>query len=66
VDIYAAGVGRDTRGRLVTAGGRVLAVTGVAPDVAKARALAYQGVEAISWPGMTYRRDIAERQEDGS
>jgi phosphoribosylamine--glycine ligase len=63
VEIYAAGVARDTRDRLVTAGGRVLAVTGVASDVAKARALAYQGVEAISWPGMTYRRDIAERQE---
>ena len=64
VQVYAAGVGRDTHGQLVTAGGRVLAVTGLAPDIAKARALAYQGVEAISWPGMTYRRDIAEQQED--
>jgi phosphoribosylamine---glycine ligase len=64
VQVYAAGVGRDTRGRLVTAGGRVLAVTGMAADAAKARALAYQGVEAINWPGMTYRRDIAERVED--
>jgi phosphoribosylamine---glycine ligase len=50
----------------VTAGGRVLAVTGLAPDIAKARALAYQGIGAISWPGMAYRRDIAEQQEDGS
>jgi phosphoribosylamine--glycine ligase len=64
VAVYAAGVGRDTRGRLVTAGGRVLAVTGMAADVAKARALAYQGVEAINWQGMMYRRDIAERVED--
>jgi phosphoribosylamine---glycine ligase len=63
VEIYTAGVARDTRGRLVTAGGRVLAVTGVAPDIAQARVLAYQGIEAISWPGMTYRGDIAERQE---
>ena len=43
VEVYAAGVGRDSYGRLATAGGRVLAVTGVAPDVAEARARAYQG-----------------------
>ncbi len=51
VEVYAAGVGRDSFGRLATAGGRVLAVTGVAAGVAAARALAYRGVEAISWRG---------------
>jgi phosphoribosylamine--glycine ligase len=60
VEVSAAGIGRDRHGRLVTAGGRVVAVTGVAPSLDVARGLAYQGVEAISWPGMTYRRDIAE------
>jgi phosphoribosylamine--glycine ligase len=58
VQVCAAGVGCDRNGRLVTAGGRVLAVTGVAARLADARTLAYQGVEAVSWAGMTYRRDI--------
>ena len=35
---------------LVTAGGRVLAVTAVGTDVADARARAYEGVAAISFP----------------
>jgi phosphoribosylamine--glycine ligase len=61
VQLYAAGVGRDTQGRLVTAGGRVLGVTGTGEDLAQARSRAYGGVELIDWPGMTYRRDIAER-----
>ena len=46
-------------GRLVTAGGRVLAVTAVGPDVAHARVLAYKGVDAISFDGAQWRRDIA-------
>ncbi len=46
-------------GHLVTAGGRVLAVTAVGDDVADARANAYGGVERISFPGAHWRRDIA-------
>jgi phosphoribosylamine--glycine ligase len=46
-------------GRLVTAGGRVLAVTAVGSDVADARAKAYEGVAMISFPGAQWRRDIA-------
>lgn len=48
-----------TDGDLVTAGGRVLAVTAVGEDVAAARALAYDGVAAISFPGAQWRTDIA-------
>jgi len=44
---------------LTTAGGRVLAVTGQAPDLAAARALTYQGVGAISFDGAQHRNDIA-------
>jgi phosphoribosylamine--glycine ligase len=44
---------------MVTAGGRVLAVTALAPDVAGARDRAYAAVGKISFPGMQYRRDIA-------
>jgi phosphoribosylamine--glycine ligase len=57
--VYRAGVARDAHGRLVTAGGRVLAVTGMGDDVPAARATAYEAVSAISWPGMHYRTDIA-------
>ncbi len=46
-------------GRLVTSGGRVLAVTAVGADVPDARAKAYEGVAMISFPGAQWRRDIA-------
>jgi phosphoribosylamine--glycine ligase len=47
-------------GRLVTNGGRVLAVTAAGDSVADARARAYEAVGRISFDGMRYRRDIAE------
>ena len=59
VTVFRAGVGRDAAGRWVTAGGRVLAVTGMGDDLAAARAAAYGAVSSISWPGMQYRTDIA-------
>jgi phosphoribosylamine--glycine ligase len=45
--------------RLVTNGGRILGVTGVAPSVAEARERAYAGCGRIHFEGMVYRRDIA-------
>jgi phosphoribosylamine--glycine ligase len=48
-------------GRVVTAGGRVLGVTGRGPTVAAAIAKAYQGVQAISWDGAHYRTDIGRK-----
>ena len=45
--------------RLVSAGGRVLAVRAVGSDVADARAKAYEGVAMVSFPGAHWRRDIA-------
>jgi phosphoribosylamine--glycine ligase len=60
VMVYSAAVGHDTRGGLVTAGGRVLGVTGLGLDLKDARDRAYSAVAAIDWPGMQYRRDIAE------
>jgi phosphoribosylamine--glycine ligase len=58
VDVIHAGTARTPDG-LVTAGGRVLAVRAVGSDVADARARAYEGVAAISFPGAQWRRDIA-------
>jgi len=43
---------------MVTAGGRVLGVTGLGGDLAAARDTAYAAVSHISWPGMQYRSDI--------
>jgi phosphoribosylamine--glycine ligase len=59
VSVYCAGVGADDAGRLVTAGGRVLAVTGQAPDLAAARTRAYEAVSRLAWRGMQHRSDIA-------
>jgi phosphoribosylamine---glycine ligase len=59
VDVVHAGTAVDGEGRLVTAGGRVLAVTAVGSDVADARARAYAGVEKIRIEGAHHRTDIA-------
>ena len=48
-------------GRLVTAGGRVLGVTGLGSDIAAARDVAYAGVREIRFRGAQVRNDIAER-----
>ncbi|MEH3032467.1 MAG: phosphoribosylamine--glycine ligase [Aeromicrobium erythreum] len=61
VDVIHAGTSRDAEGRLVTAGGRVLAVTAVGDDLVQARERAYAGVDLIHIAGAHHRRDIARR-----
>ena len=56
---HAATALRD--GRLVTAGGRVLGVTAVAPDPESAIARAYAAVAEIRFEGIHYRRDIGRK-----
>jgi phosphoribosylamine--glycine ligase len=58
VTVLHAGTSLDDQDRLVTAGGRVLGVTGTGDTVAEARARAYAGVDVISWDGVQYRTDI--------
>jgi phosphoribosylamine---glycine ligase len=58
VTVFCAGVG-SADGQLVTAGGRVLNVCGTGATIDAARRRAYEGLELISWPGMTHRSDIA-------
>ncbi len=48
-------------GRVVTAGGRVLAVSSLGATISEARARAYDAASQISFQGMHYRKDIAER-----
>ena len=60
VTVYHAGTAlRD--GELVTAGGRVLDVTAVAPTFEEARERAYAACELIDFEGKTYRSDIGMR-----
>jgi len=58
-----AGTARDATGALVTAGGRVLNAVGSGPDVATARARAYELAATVSLRGGWYRRDIAARRK---
>jgi phosphoribosylamine--glycine ligase len=58
--VFHAGTKMDG-GQLVTAGGRVLGVTALAPDLAAAREKAYKAVESIVFGGAQYRRDIAAK-----
>lgn len=64
------GVGAISAGQnsheLVTAGGRVLNVTGQGPDLATARERAYAGVTHIDWPGRYVRFDIAAAAVEGA
>jgi phosphoribosylamine--glycine ligase len=60
VEITHAGTA-ERDGRLVTAGGRVLNVTGLGPTLEDARGRAYAVVEQIHFDGAQYRSDIAAR-----
>ena len=60
VSVFHAGTARRD-GRLVTAGGRVLGVQALGPDIHAAIAKAYAGVERIRFAGMQFRRDIGRR-----
>jgi len=57
--VLHAGTATTATGDLVSAGGRVLNVVGSGPDVAAARAAAYDLAATIDMRGGWYRRDIA-------
>ncbi len=60
VTVFHAGTAlRD--GNVVTAGGRVLAVTAMADTLQSACDRAYEALDRIHFDGMYYRRDIAHR-----
>jgi phosphoribosylamine---glycine ligase len=59
VTVYQAGTALDDSGALVTAGGRVLAVTARDADPARARELAYAAVAELDFAGAHFRTDIA-------
>lgn len=58
--VFHAGTRQD-HDTVVTAGGRVLGVTGVGDNISEAVQHAYNGIDQIHFEGMHYRRDIAAR-----
>jgi phosphoribosylamine---glycine ligase len=59
VAVHHAGTSRDSAGRVIASGGRVLSVTATGADLGTARARAYEAVGAIRLDGGHYRSDIA-------
>ncbi|GAA1147472.1 phosphoribosylamine--glycine ligase [Kribbella jejuensis] len=64
VRVFHAGTAIE-KGELVTAGGRVLAVSAVGKDLAEARQRAYAAVGQIRIKGSQHRTDIALKAERG-
>ena len=63
VRVYHMGTRLSKDGRRVeTAGGRVLCVVGLGPDLQAARALAYDAASDIHFEGMRLRTDIGHRE----
>ena len=63
VEVFHAGTARDpATNELVTAGGRVLAVTAVAPTLFEASELSRSHAEQVSFSGKQLRRDIGWRE----
>ena len=58
--IFQAGT-KQTDGKIVPSGGRVLCATALGSDIKEARNNAYKLAETVSWDGMFYRNDIAYR-----
>lgn len=61
VRVFHAGTRTTDDGRIVTNGGRVLAVSADGPTLEEALARAYEGIDRISFDGAIYRRDIGHR-----
>ena len=59
--VYHAGTRAGEGGGVVSAGGRVLGVTGTGGSIAAAAQAAYAGVDSLDWPGGFCRRDIGWR-----
>lgn len=60
--VYHAGT-KEVNGRIVTNGGRVLGVTSVLKEnnLSKAKQIAYDALSKISFDGITFRSDIADK-----
>jgi phosphoribosylamine--glycine ligase len=66
VEVTHAGTARTPDGAIVTAGGRVVSVTGLGAGPAAARDAAYAAADLITFEGRQLRRDIALRAVERS
>jgi len=64
VVVYHAGTARNADGDLVTSGGRVLAVTAVAPTFGEAADRSRDAAAAVAFEGAQFRRDIGWRERE--
>jgi phosphoribosylamine--glycine ligase len=64
VHVFHAGTALGPGGELVTSGGRVFAVTAVAPTLAEARRDSAEAASAIQLEGKQLRRDIGWREQE--
>jgi phosphoribosylamine--glycine ligase len=62
VHLFHAGTARDAAGKLVTAGGRVIAVTAVDSEFEHAAQRSATAAAAVAFSGRQYRRDIGWRE----
>ena len=62
--IVHAGTALDAHGRVISAGGRVLAVVGTGAELATARHAAYATIANLDLAGSFYRSDIAQQAAD--
>jgi phosphoribosylamine--glycine ligase len=61
-EVYCFHAGtKDEKGRYLTAGGRVLGVTGLGKGIKESREITYRAVSEITWEGVHYRKDIGEK-----
>lgn len=58
--VFVAGA-KQENGKLVTDGGRVLSVVGMAPSMEAACERAYEGMKGVHFDGIAFRGDIARR-----
>jgi len=63
VIVFHAGT-ENKNGKILTNGGRVLAITALAETTKKARQLVYENIKQIHFDGMFYRSDIAKESKE--
>ena len=61
VKVFHAGTANNAN-HIITAGGRVLCVTGLGETIIQAQQQAYQAIKKIKYDGMFYRKDIGYRE----
>ena len=59
--VFMGAVGRDSKGALVTTGGRTATVVALGTNITEANSLVYKAIKGISFKGSWYREDIGNK-----